>query len=170
MQNIRFNGRKETKYKKNQPHNNCSSSLSIFIWDYMTIVCWWLVVCVYVYINTISTSLSSIKDTVWAFYMLDICMSPAVGMIDSPKYIEFFSIMKSQIASRMCKSNVTDHSLGPTSLDEARVIWCTPYSDYLLKRGQGERHRTVSTRKSRQDRQMIMSLESRILRHHPSQR
>lgn len=68
-------------------------------------------------------------------------------MIDSPKYIEFFSIMKSQIASRMCKSNVTDHSLGPTSLDEARVIWCTPYSDYLLKRGQGERHKTVSTRK-----------------------
>lgn len=68
-------------------------------------------------------------------------------MIDSPKYIEFFSIMKSQIASRMCKSNVTDHSLGPTSLDEARVIWCTPYSDYLLKRGQGERHKTVFTRK-----------------------
>lgn len=68
-------------------------------------------------------------------------------MIDSPKYIEFFSIMKSQIASRMCKSNVTDHSLGPTSLDEASVIWCTPYSDYLLKRGQGERHKTVSTRK-----------------------
>lgn len=68
-------------------------------------------------------------------------------MIDSPKYIEFFSIMKSQIASRMCKSNVTDHSLRPTSLDEARVIWCTPYSDYLLKRGQGERHKTVSTRK-----------------------
>lgn len=68
-------------------------------------------------------------------------------MIDSPKYIEFFSIMKSQIASRMCNSNVTDHSLGPTSLDEARVIWCTPYSDYLLKRGQGERHKTVSTRK-----------------------
>lgn len=68
-------------------------------------------------------------------------------MIDSPKYIEFFSIMKSQIASRMCKSNVTDHSLGPTSLDVARVIWCTPYSDYLLKRGQGERHKTVSTRK-----------------------
>lgn len=68
-------------------------------------------------------------------------------MIDSPKYIEFFSIMKSQIASRMCKSNVTDHSLGPTSLDEARVIWCTLYSDYLLKRGQGERHKTVSTRK-----------------------
>lgn len=64
-------------------------------------------------------------------------------MIDSPKYIEFFSIMK----SRMCKSNVTDHSLGPTSLDETRVIWCTPYSDYLLKRGQGERHKTVSTRK-----------------------
>lgn len=63
-------------------------------------------------------------------------------MIDSPKYIEFFSIMKSQIASQMCKSNVTDHSLKPASLDEACVIWWTPCSDYLL-----EKHKTVSTAK-----------------------